>query len=730
MSEPVKIHAVIYSWPAVHANAFAIARQLAAHVHKVSVVACTDTPLAPEPDLDVVLLDNSAYFGRQFEKTIEVFDGEVLLQIAADTATDSWATVAGQCAARFQNNPKVAIWTPDIDGTTWPNSRVFLYRTEDPNLIGIVQTDCIVWAMSRPIVDFLKTLDYSRTPLGWGIDWAAIAHAYANNLRVLRDLSVKIHHRIGGSGYDRAEADRQKNHFLSALCDDDKIQLQLMSGVIDGLDRMAAEASARAAAEPAASIPDIAPSPGATAGAVHRPASQAQAEQIFAAQLESLGISRILDIGGAEGQFAMRLRELGYGGSIFSVEPRPASYAGLVANAAEDSRWLPLLRQGVAARAGYADGLSDSEPAAGVDERIYRNRLRDLLRSEMASEIQALMIDATLDDELPLNAYGAALKTARLIFLKQRNAATAAELDAHLSGKLGFSRLYTSSDEPKSQAEPHLSIYARPADRPRKPANPHAFRVGAVVTSIGGAIRRQRSDGVDIGEGWRADCIKSWMNLASRVVSVSEMQPPQESITWLTTASKPSIAEMLRRIEDQTSDHAVLVNADIVLTAAFADTIPTVDPEAVYYGRRHEVHHDVDQPESLKSRGYYPQGFDYYLLPPAFVRTVNAENLLPDTFLIGEPWWDYLLPVLAFALGFPTKKFGVNYLLGLHYSHEERYSPEQFYVNSDRFIECLKSLRARKACHAEPLLAQLLEPQPTRMLHLTRITNIICYGLP
>ncbi len=234
MDGPAKVHAIVYSWPAVHANAFEIARALAPDIHKVSVIACTDTPLEHEPELDVVVLDNSAYFGRQFEKTIEIFDGDVLLQIAADTATASWPALAAQCASRYQALPKLAIWTPDIDGTTWPNTRVQLFNTSDPTLIGVVQTDCIVWALSRPIVEFLRTLDYSITPLGWGIDWAAIAHAHANNLRVFRDMAVKIHHRIGGSGYDRMEADRQKAEFLNQLGDDDKIQLYLLYAVISG----------------------------------------------------------------------------------------------------------------------------------------------------------------------------------------------------------------------------------------------------------------------------------------------------------------------------------------------------------------------------------------------------------------------------------------------------------------------------------------------------------------
>lgn len=226
------VHAIIYSWPKAHENAFGIAAALRGSVARTSVVACSDEPIPHDPSIEVFQLDNSAYFGRQFEKTIEVFDGDILLQIAADTATASWAALAQRCAQRFQAIPILGVWTPDIDGTTWPNERVALYETQDPTLIGVVQTDCIVWAMRRSIVDYLKTLDFSETPLGWGIDWAAIAHAHANKLRVLRDLGVKVHHRIGGSGYDRLEADRQRNAFLSRIPDEDKVQLNLLYALV------------------------------------------------------------------------------------------------------------------------------------------------------------------------------------------------------------------------------------------------------------------------------------------------------------------------------------------------------------------------------------------------------------------------------------------------------------------------------------------------------------------
>ncbi len=234
MADAPRVHAILYSWPAVHENAFAIAKALSGHVARVSVVACSDTcRWIHDPSIEVFQLDNSAYFGRQFEKTIEVFDGDVLLQIAADTTTESLAASGGPV-----HPSAIAPWTTSASGPPTstappgPNERVLLYQTGDPGLIGIVQTDCIVWAMRRDIVDFLRTMDFSLTPLGWGIDWAAIAHAHANNLRVLRDFTVKLHHRIGGSGYDRMEADRQRNEFLSRLPEDDKIQLFLLYAVV------------------------------------------------------------------------------------------------------------------------------------------------------------------------------------------------------------------------------------------------------------------------------------------------------------------------------------------------------------------------------------------------------------------------------------------------------------------------------------------------------------------
>ena len=131
--------------------------------------------------------------------------------------------------------PELGIWGPDIDFTTWPTKRVKLFDTGDPQLVGIVQSDCIVWALRRPVVEFLKRFDYTNNNLGYGIDWAAIAHCYATNALVLRDLSLRIRHPMG-SGYSHEQAHRQMWGFLNQMDQRERIQFALLWAYIGARD--------------------------------------------------------------------------------------------------------------------------------------------------------------------------------------------------------------------------------------------------------------------------------------------------------------------------------------------------------------------------------------------------------------------------------------------------------------------------------------------------------------
>jgi FkbM family methyltransferase len=55
--------------------------------------------------------------------------------------------------------------------------------------------------------------------------------------------------------------------------------------------------------------------------------------------LRERGVGLVLDGGANRGQYAKRLRQLGYGGEILSVEPIPEVFAALARAASRDPRW-------------------------------------------------------------------------------------------------------------------------------------------------------------------------------------------------------------------------------------------------------------------------------------------------------------------------------------------------------------------------------------------------------
>ncbi len=253
--------------------------------------------------------------------------------------------------------------------------------------------------------------------------------------------------------------------------------------------------------------------------------------------------------------------------------------------------------------------------------------------------------------------------------------------------------------------------------------------IGAVVTSIGGAASRLKPDGTDISSEWLARCARSWSALAPKVISVSESAPGADNVAWLKSPSKPSVAELLRRAQSQTDAHVVLLNSDICAVRLGHRTGELV-PEAVYYATRHEVSAIPGRPGKYRVDSAYAHGFDWFLLPPDFLACVNQQGLLPEALRIGEPWWDFTVPVVALTLGFPVKKIGLTEPLVMHYQHPIRFSHQSWLRNGARFLELLERLQALDLPYASGLLEDLLQPQPGLLERLKHVTRIICEELP
>jgi len=252
-----------------------------------------------------------------------------------------------------------------------------------------------------------------------------------------------------------------------------------------------------------------------------------------------------------------------------------------------------------------------------------------------------------------------------------------------------------------------------------------------VVTSVAPNITRKSTNNEEIGARWLNLCLQSWSTISSDVWSVSETSPPPGNVQWLRTQERPSIAELFRAMAHRSDKHIVLTNADIALTTDFHRILNTLDPSTVYYGSRLDADATIASKEGLELVGptFYPWGFDLFVLTPEFVRLVNEKRVLPEEFRIGEPWWDYLLPIVALAYGFPIKNFRCRNL-AVHLRHETAYSKEVWRRNGQRFVALISDMIQDPRCVAVGALSDVIAVSGSEDERLGAICNNICLDLP
>ncbi len=105
-------------------------------------------------------IGDSAYFTDQWNKALELFDGDVLFHIQADASYPNFAAMFERCrfAVGLHN---CGVDAPNVDYTKWEYNRRKLRRLND-DLLEVAQTDCTCWAISREVLDRLPPVDPLR----------------------------------------------------------------------------------------------------------------------------------------------------------------------------------------------------------------------------------------------------------------------------------------------------------------------------------------------------------------------------------------------------------------------------------------------------------------------------------------------------------------------------------------------------------------------------------------
>jgi hypothetical protein len=202
-----KIEVYVLSWKKVTNNAIKIFDELNKEFENVYFIDCDEN--SKTNFKNIIRLDDSAYYGKQFDTAINNANPDSIVGIVVGdiypNLTD-WKTVYKNMVDSFENYD-IGIYAPYETRTHWHVSNGKINNT---NYHLTKNTDCTVWFLAPYIVSFAKTLNISNiSKLGWGID--SVLCNYSNSLghHNIFDKSVKVTNPIGNN-YSSYTASQQK----------------------------------------------------------------------------------------------------------------------------------------------------------------------------------------------------------------------------------------------------------------------------------------------------------------------------------------------------------------------------------------------------------------------------------------------------------------------------------------------------------------------------------------
>lgn len=216
-----------------------------------------------------------------------------------------------------------------------------------------------------------------------------------------------------------------------------------------------------------------------------------------------------------------------------------------------------------------------------------------------------------------------------------------------------------------------LAVHSRNSMRPRSQRPVRTYHDGTTIT-IGTSLMPKRIDN-------QRAAIKSWQRLGFDVVSVNtaseieqlqgqfpdiRFQEARRSTIDLSGRPLIPIAEILEALEQSGSDLVGIVNSDIVFeeTTAFVDSIRREIGGSLVLGNRI----DRDLSGSVDGRTYLG-GYDFFFLEAADIAHFAASDMV-----LGLPWWDYWMPLVAHVSGLNLKLLTGG--RALHFLHPAGYA--------------------------------------------------------
>jgi hypothetical protein len=215
----IKIHAFIFNWRGQYENTLKLEKEfLNKGLYKVTVINSDDNNKKD----NWVNIGEDGYFGDQFKKALELFDGDIFFHVQSDITFYNWSAIIDAIITNWKIY-EYGIYAPNVDYTSWVSERVDKRIINYNNLREVSMTDCSCWAIHHSIINEFK-LKYlnniSLSKYGYGIDVSICAMAVKKSMLVLRDYDFTVNN-PKNTGYPKDAAKEMMILYYNSLKDAD-----------------------------------------------------------------------------------------------------------------------------------------------------------------------------------------------------------------------------------------------------------------------------------------------------------------------------------------------------------------------------------------------------------------------------------------------------------------------------------------------------------------------------
>lgn len=164
-------------------------------------------------------IGEDCYFGEQFAKAVELFDGDILFHIQADASYDNWAQLYSDAEKYFEQTDW-GIYAPNVDYTWYDSSRTDIDSLDFPipGLKIVANTDCTCWFIHKDIINLYRerNLKLEQYKMGWSWDIILPTLCYLNQRPVIRDYNHTVSH-PRGTNYNVQQAEKEMWELFESL---------------------------------------------------------------------------------------------------------------------------------------------------------------------------------------------------------------------------------------------------------------------------------------------------------------------------------------------------------------------------------------------------------------------------------------------------------------------------------------------------------------------------------